>query len=89
MGCGYFQDKTNIKSIRLDKDHSPIYYGTMNRIIKRTNPFSGKSEMLTHDEAMLHDQVKQAEAMGEFEKMQKCLDKFSRLNPKAYMTLLD
>ena len=45
--------------------------------------------MLTHDEAMLHDQVKQAEGMGEFEKMQKCLDKFSRLNPKAYMTLLD
>ena len=89
MGCGYFQDKTNIKSIRLDKDHSPIYYGTMNRIIKRTNPFSGKSEMLTRDEAMLHDQVKQAEAMGEFDKMQKALSKFSRLNPKAYMTLLD
>jgi len=60
-----------------------------NRIIKRTNPFSGQSEMLTHDEAMLHDQVKQAEAMGEYTKMQKCLDKFSRLNPKAYMTLLD
>ena len=89
MGCGYFQDKTNIKSIRLDNDHSPIYYGTMNRIIKRTNPFSGKSEMLTHDEAMLHDQVKQAEGMGEFDKMQKALTKFSKLNPKAYMTLLD
>ena len=89
MGCGYFQDKTNIKSIRLDKDHSPIYYGTMNRIIKRTNPFSGQSEMLTRDEAMLHDQVKQAEAMGEFDKMQKALTKFSKLNPKAYMTLLD
>ena len=29
MGCEYFQDKTNIKSIELDKDHSPIYYGTM------------------------------------------------------------
>jgi len=89
VGCGYFQDKTNIKSIRLDKDHSPIYYGTMNRIIKRTNPFSGESEMLTHDEAMLHDQVKQAEAMGEYDKMQKALSKFSKLNPKAYMTLLD
>ena len=60
-----------------------------NRIIKRTNPFSGQSEMLTHDEAMLHDQVKQAEAMGEFDKMQKALSKFSELNPKAYMTLLD
>jgi len=45
--------------------------------------------MLTRDEAMLHDQVKQAEAMGEFDKMQKALSKFSRLNPKAYMTLLD
>ena len=45
--------------------------------------------MLTHDDAMLHDQVKQAEGMGEDDKMQKCLDKFSRLNPKAYMVLLD
>ncbi len=60
-----------------------------NRIIKRTNPFSGQSEMLTHDEAMLHDVVKQAEAMGEYDKMQKALTKFSKLNPKAYMTLLD
>ena len=61
----------------------------MNRIIKRTNPFSGQSEMLTHDEAMLHAQVKQADAMGEYDKMQKALSKFSKLNPKAYMTLLD
>jgi len=61
----------------------------MNRIIKRTNPYSGKSEMLTREEAMLHDTVKQAEEMQEYEKMQKALDKFSRLNPKAYMTLLD
>jgi len=60
-----------------------------NRIIKRTNPFSGKSEMLTHDEAMLHDEVKQAEGMGEYKKMEKALSKFMRLNPKAYMTLLD
>ena len=62
---------------------------TMNRIIKRTNPYSGKSEMLTRQEAMLHDTVKQAEEMQEYDKMQKALDKFSRLNPKAYMTLLD
>ena len=61
----------------------------MNRIIKRTNPFSGKSEMLTRDEAMLHDEDKQAEGMGEFDKMQKAISKFSKLNPKAYMTLLD
>jgi len=61
----------------------------MNRIIKRTNPYSGKSEMLTKEEAMLHDTVKQAEEMQEYDKMQKALDKFSKLNPKAYMTLLD
>ncbi len=61
----------------------------MNRIIKRTNPYSGKSEMLTREEAMLHDTVKQAEEMQEYDKMQKALSKFSRLNPKAYMTLLD
>ena len=61
----------------------------MNRIIKRTNPYSGESEMLTREEAMLHDTVKQAEEMQEYNKMQKALDKFSRLNPKAYMTLLD
>jgi|TARA_Y100000114_G_scaffold125345_1_gene121381 hypothetical protein len=59
------------------------------RIYKRTNPYSGQSEMLTSEEVMLHDEVKRAEEMEEYEKMQKALSKFSRLNPKAYMTLLD
>jgi len=59
------------------------------RIYKRTNPYSGQSEVLTNNEAMLYDMIKQAEQMEEYNKMQKGLDKFSRLNPKAYMTLLD
>ena len=59
------------------------------RIYKRTNPYSGQSEVLTNDEAMLYDMIKQAEQMEEYTKMQKGLDKFSRLNPKAYFTLLD
>ena len=59
------------------------------RIYKRTNPFSGQSEMLTNEEAMVYDMVKQSEEMQEYSKMQKGLDKFSRLNAKAYMTLLD
>jgi hypothetical protein len=59
------------------------------KIYKRTNPYSGQSEVLTNDEAMLYDMIKQAEQMEEYNKMQKGLDKFSRLNPKAYMTLLD
>ena len=61
----------------------------MKRIYKRTNPFSGQSEMLTNEEAMVYDMVKQSEEMQEYNKMQKGLDKFSRLNAKAYMTLLD
>ena len=60
-----------------------------NRTIKRTNPFSGQSEMLTKTEADIHDKVKLAEAQGNYTYMQRMIDKFSRLNPKAYMTLLD
>ena len=59
------------------------------RIYKRTNPDSKQSEMLTNEEAIVYDIVKQSEEMQEYNKMQKGLDKFSRLNPKAYMTLLD
>ena len=59
------------------------------RIYKTTNPYSGQSEMLTLEEAKLYDQVKQDEIDENYEDMQKGLDKFSRLNPKAYMTLLD
>jgi hypothetical protein len=59
------------------------------RIYKRTNPDSKQSEMLTNEEAIVYDIVKQSEEKQEYNKMQKGLDKFSRLNPKAYMTLLD
>jgi len=57
--------------------------------IKTTNPFSGQSEMLTEEEHKLYTQVKQDEIDENYDAMQKGLDKFSRLNPKAYMTLLD
>jgi len=59
------------------------------RKIQRTNQYSGQSAMLTEREAMLHDQVKLAEINEEYDLMQKALDMFSKLNPKAYMTLLD
>jgi len=61
----------------------------MNIKHKRTNPFSQQSELLTLEEAKLYDQVKQDEIDENYEDMQKGLDKFSRLNAKAYMTLLD
>ena len=57
--------------------------------LKRTNPFSGQSEMLTKEEAKLYDQIKLDEYLGNFNLVQRGLDMFSRLNVKAYMTLLD
>ena len=57
--------------------------------IEVTNPYSGQSAMLTEEENKLYISIKLAELAEEYDMMQKHLDKFSRLNPKAYMTLLD
>ena len=59
------------------------------RNIKVTNPFSGQSEMLTEEESKLYYKIKNLELAELYGEMQKGLDKFSRLNAKAYMTLLD
>ena len=61
----------------------------MKRNIKVTNPYSGQSEMLTTYESILYGNIIKAEQDEDYETMQKLLDKFSRLNPSAYMTLLD
>ena len=57
--------------------------------IKATIPYSGQSEMLTQEEHKLYTEILQAEWVQDYETMQKGLDKFSRLNAKAYMVLLD
>ena len=57
--------------------------------IKTTNPFSGQSEMLTPEEHKLYIEIKQAEWDQDYDTVRKGLDKFSRMNAKAYMTLLD
>jgi hypothetical protein len=57
--------------------------------IKATNPYSGQSEMLTRDEYVVYTMVKKFEEMEEYDLMQEGLTKFSKMNPKAYMTLLD
>jgi len=66
------------------------------KIHKATNTFSGQSEMLTEQEYILYNAIKTDKILAQetenddyYETMQKKLDKFSRLNPKAYMTLLD
>ena len=62
---------------------------TDNKDYTRRNRFNGETVELTKEEADIHDQVFYHEALEQWDEMQKCLDKFSRLNPKAYMTLLD
>ena len=61
----------------------------MEKTEERRNRFTGKSEFLTKREAELHDLVFYHEALEQWDEMQKCISKFCRLNPKAYMTLLD
>ena len=65
------------------------YKETMTDKIKATNPYSGQSEMLTPEEHKLYIEIKEHERDEEYSAMQKKLSKFSRLNAKAYMTLLD
>ena len=65
------------------------YKEQMQTRIKVTNPFSGQSAMLTEEENKLYLSIKLAELTENYTFMQKQLDKFSRLNPPAYMTLLD
>ena len=54
-----------------------------------TNPYSGQSEMLTPEEYKLYWKIKIAEQNEDYDTVQKGLDKFSRMNADAFMTLLD
>ena len=58
-------------------------------LIKATNPYSGASAMLTPEEHKLYIEIKQAEWDEDYDTVRKGLNKFSRMNAKAYMTLLD
>ena len=58
-------------------------------LIKTTNPFSGESTMLTLEDHKLYIQIKQAEFDEDYDTVRKGLSKFSRMNAKAYMILLD
>jgi hypothetical protein len=62
---------------------------TDNKDYTRRNRFNGQSVELTKEQADLHDQVFYHEALEQWDEMLKAKDKFSRLNPKAYMVLLD
>mgnify|MGYP003150948621 CR=1 FL=1 len=60
-----------------------------NRTIKTTNPYSGQSAMLNEEEFALYHLIKHAEETEQYEAVRKGLDKFSKMNAAAYMTLLD
>ena len=83
-------------------DLSHMIQDMTERNIKRTNPYSGQSEMLTKDEAFIHDQIFKNELLATMEdkingtgsskywaEMRKGLDWFMKHNAKAYMVLLD
>ena len=58
-------------------------------MITTTNPFSGQSIDLTFYEHELYSAIKYYERFEKYEPMQKAIDKFSRLNPKAHRVLVD
>ena len=60
-----------------------------NTLIETTNPYSGQSAMLTHEEHALYHLIKHAEETEQYDAMQKGLEMFSKKNPGAYMVLLD
>ena len=59
------------------------------RTIEIINAYSGQIDMVNKEEEKLYYEIKNAEMKEDFDTVRKGLDKFSRLNPKAYMTLLD
>ena len=61
----------------------------MEERVTRTNPYSGESAELTLEQAKLHDEIKLAEINEDYDTVRKGLSKFMKLNPSAYMTLLD
>ena len=61
----------------------------MNRTLTATNPYSNQSAKLNEEEFALYHLIKHAEETEQYDSMQKGLDKFSRMNPSAFMVLLD
>ena len=82
-------DKMKKMSEEITKIFHEHHKKTMPPKIQVTNPFSGQSAMLTEEENKLYLSIKLAELEERYDTMQKQLDKFSRLNVSAYMTLLD
>ena len=59
------------------------------RELEITNPYSKESAKVNEYEFALYHLIKHTEESKQYDAMQKGLDKFSRLNASAFMTLLD
>ena len=57
--------------------------------VEVTNPFSGESTTLTPEEVAVYDTIMGAQMFGDYKTIQKGLDWFRKVNPSAYMVLLD
>ena len=82
-------DKMKEMSKEITKIFHEHHKKTMPPKIKVTNPFSGQSAMLTEEENKLYLSIKLAELTENYTFMQIQMDKFSKLNPKAHMVLVD
>ena len=58
-------------------------------LVKVQNPYSGESVMLEPVAVAVYDCIKGAEALEDYDVMQKGLDWFRQHYPKEYMVLLD
>ena len=89
MDSMYSNDSTLRPEVRSTRQKNKEGWQMAQPTIKTTNPFSGQSIMLTFEEYDLYGMIKRAEKNENYKLMQEGLDKFSKMNPKAYMVLLD
>jgi hypothetical protein len=57
--------------------------------VQVTNPFSGESVTLTPEEVAVYDTITGANMIGDYKTVRKGLDWFRKVNPSAYLVLLD
>jgi len=57
--------------------------------VQVTNPFSGESTTLTPEEVAVYDTITGANMIGDYKTVRKGLDWFRKVNPSAYLVLLD
>ena len=83
--------KWNDKEYKMpfDADYHRQKADTFKEVIIVKNRFNGEPALLPWFAVAVYDTLIGAEQLGDNDTLRKGLDKFSRLNAKAYMILLD